>query len=102
MLGPENNRFFFRETDKLLSIREGDPLFIKIFHERFYRFAEFEEHPEQRAIIMPRFQPPQMHRYVTTMVNETLALMERAWARRGPCDPIPTPGPLGMHIARTP
>ena len=41
LLGPENNRFFFSETDKLLSIRESYPFFIKMFHERFYLLAEF-------------------------------------------------------------
>ena len=55
LLGPDNNRFFFTQTDKLLSIREGYPFFIKMFHERFYFFAEFEEYLEQRAIVLPRF-----------------------------------------------
>ncbi len=98
LVGPENNRFFFSETDKLLSIRESYPFFIKMFHERFYVFAEFEEYLEQRAIIMPRFQPQQMHQYVTTMANETFALMERL-GEEGSCDLIPTLGPLVMHIA---
>ena len=98
LLGPENNRFFFSETDKLLSIREGYPFFLKMFHERFYFFAEFEEYLEQRAIIMPRFQPQQMHQYVTTMANETFALMKRL-GDEGTCDLIPTLGPLVMHIA---
>ena len=98
LLGPENNRFFFSETDKLLSIRESYPFFIKMFHERFYLFAEFEEYLEQRAIIMPRFQPQQMHQYVATMANETFALMERL-GDEGTCDLIPTLGPLVMYIA---
>ena len=98
LIGPENNRFFFSETDKLLSIREGYPFFIKMFHERFYFFAEFEEYLEQRAIIMPRFQGQQMHQYVTTMTNETFALMERL-GEKGTFDLIPTLGPLVMHIA---
>ena len=98
LLGPENNRFFFSETDKLLSIREGYPFFIKMFHERFYFFAEFEEYLEQRAIIMPRFQGQQMHQYVTTMASETFALMERM-GEGGTFDLVPTLGPLVMHIA---
>ncbi len=98
LLGPENNRFFFSETDKLLSIREGYPFFLKMFHERFYFFAEFEKYLEQRAIIMPRFQPQQMHQYVTTMADETFALIERL-GEEGTCDLIPTLGPLVMHIA---
>ncbi len=98
LLGPENNRFFFSETDKLLSIRESYPFFIKMFHERFYVFAEFEEYLEQRAIIMPRFQPQQMHQYVTTMADETFSLMKRL-GESGTFDLIPTLGPLVMHIA---
>ncbi len=98
LLGPENNHFFFSETDKLLSIREGYPFFVKMFHKRFYIFAEFAEYLEQRAIIMPRFQPRQMHQYVTTMANETFALMERL-GESGTFDLIPTLGPLVMHIA---
>jgi sterol 14-demethylase len=98
LLGPENNRFFFSKTDKLLSIREGYPFFIKMFHERFFFLAEFEEYLKQRAIIIPRFQPQQMHQYVTTMANETFALMERL-GEEGTCDLVPTLGPLVMHIA---
>ena len=98
LLGPENNHFFFSETDKLLSIRESYPFFVKMFHERFYLLAEFAEYLEQRAIILPRFQPQQMHQYVTTMADETFALMERL-GERGTFDLIPTLGPLVMHIA---
>ena len=98
LVGPENNRFFFSETDKLLSIREGYPFFIKMFHERFYFFAEFEEYLAQRAIIMPRFQGQQMHQYVATMANETFALMEQL-GESGTLDLLPTLGPLVMHIA---
>lgn len=98
LLGPENNRFFFSETDNLLSIRESYPFFIKMFHERFYVFAEFEEYLEQRATIMPRFQPQQMHQYVTTMADETFSLMKRL-GESGTFDLIPTLGPLVMHIA---
>ena len=98
LLGPENNRFFFSETDKLLSIREGYPFFLKMFHERFYFFAEFEKYLEQQAMILPRFQPQQMHQYVTTMADETFALMDRL-GESGTFDLIPTLGPLVMHIA---
>ena len=98
LLGPENNRFFFAETDKLLSIREGYPFFIKMFHERFYFFAEFEEYLEQRAIVLPRFQGRQMNQYVSTMVRETVDLMDQL-GDSGSFDLIPTLGPLVMNIA---
>ena len=98
LLGPENNRFFFTETDKLLSIREAYPFFIKMFHERFYIFAEFEEYLEQRAIVLPRFQGPQMNQYVSIMVQETVDLIDEL-GDSGSFDLIPTLGPLVMNIA---
>ena len=98
LLGPENNRFFFTQTDKLLSIREGYPFFIKMFHERFYFFAELEEYLEQRAIILPRFQGQQMNQYVSTMAQETLGLIDQL-GDSGSFDLIPTLGPLVMNIA---
>ena len=98
LLGPENNRFFFTQTDKLLSIREGYPFFIKMFHERFYFFAELEEYLEQRAIILPRFQGQQMNQYVSTMTQETLGLIDQL-GDSGSFDLIPTLGPLVMNIA---
>ena len=55
MLGPDNNRFVFQETDKLLSIRESMPFFHKMFSPNFYSFAEMEEYLNQRAVIMPRW-----------------------------------------------
>ena len=48
MLGPEHNRFFFEETDKLLSIRESMPFFLKMFSPEFYSFAEMDEYLRQR------------------------------------------------------
>lgn len=98
LLGPDNNRFFFTQTDKLLSIREGYPFFIKMFHERFYFFAEFEEYLEQRAIILPRFQGQQMNQYVSTMSHETAQLIDQL-GDEGSFDLIPTLGPLVMNIA---
>src|SRR6185369_2641859 len=48
LLGPENNAFFFQQTDKLLSIRESMPFFHKMFSPNFYSFAEQEEYLRQR------------------------------------------------------
>ena len=98
LLGPDNNRFFFSQTDKLLSIREGYPFFIKMFHERFYFFAEFEEYLEQRAIVLPRFQGQQMNQYISTMAQETVDLIDQL-GDSGSFDLIPTLGPLVMNIA---
>ena len=77
MLGPEHNKFFFEETDKLLSIRESMPFFLKMFSPDFYSFAEMEEYLKQRAIIMPRFKAASMKQYVGIMAEESIGLVER-------------------------
>lgn len=98
MLGPEHNRFFFEETDKLLSIRESMPFFLKMFSPQFYSFAEMEEYLRQRAIIMPRFKAASMKQYVPVMVEESLNLVHRL-GDEGEFDLIPTLGPVVMDIA---
>lgn len=98
MLGPEHNRFFFEETDKLLSIRESMPFFLKMFSPEFYSFAEADEYLRQRAIIMPRFKAASMKQYVPVMAEETLALIDRL-GDEGTFDLIPTLGPVVMDIA---
>src|SRR3954454_8883092 len=98
LLGPEHNRFFFEQTDKLLSIREAYPFFIKMFHERLYFFAEPEEYKQQRAVILPCFQGKKMANYVGVMAKETLAFMDRL-GPSGEFDLTPTLGPLVMNVA---
>ena len=101
MLGPEHNRFFFEETDKLLSIRESMPFFLKMFSPDFYSFAEMDEYLRQRAIIMPRFKAASMKQYVPVMAEESLNLVNRL-GDEGEFDLIPTLGPVVMDIARSP
>lgn len=98
MLGPEHNRFFFEETDKLLSIRESMPFFLKMFSPDFYSFAEMDEYLRQRAVIMPRFKAAAMKQYVGVMAEETLNLVDRL-GDEGEFDLIPTLGPVVMDIA---
>lgn len=98
MLGPEHNRFFFEETDKLLSIRESMPFFLKMFSPDFYSFAEMDEYLRQRAVIMPRFKAAAMKQYVGVMVEESLNLVNRL-GDEGEFDLIPTLGPVVMDIA---
>ncbi len=98
MLGPEHNRFFFEETDKLLSIRESMPFFLKMFSPDFYSFAEMDEYLRQRAVIMPRFKAAAMKQYVGIMAEETLNLTERL-GDEGEFDLVSTLGPVVMDIA---
>jgi sterol 14alpha-demethylase len=98
MLGPEHNKFFFEETDKLLSIRESMPFFLKMFSPDFYSFAEMDEYLRQRAVIMPRFKAAAMKQYVGIMAEESLNLVNRL-GDEGEFDLIQTLGPVVMDIA---
>lgn len=98
MLGPEHNKFFFEETDKLLSIRESMPFFLKMFSPDFYSFAEMDNYLKQRAVIMPRFKAASMKQYVGIMAEESLNLVERL-GDKGEFDLVSTLGPVVMDIA---
>ena len=98
MLGPENNRFVFEQTDKLLSIRESMPFFHKMFSPEFYSFAKMDEYLRQRAVIMPRFKASVMKQYVSAMTEQSMNLVNRL-GDEGEFDLIPTLGPVVMDIA---
>lgn len=98
MLGPENNKFFFHQTDKLLSIKEGYPFFQKMFSEDFYFLGQFEQYKEQRNVIIPCFKQKQIHSYMDVMIYETIRFMEDL-GDEGIFDLIPKFGPLVMNIA---
>ncbi|MBH69374.1 MAG: cytochrome P450 [Rhodospirillaceae bacterium] len=97
-LGPENNKIFFDETDKRLSIREGYPFFLKMFQKEFYFFAPYEDYLKQRGMVRPWFKSEAMRSYVALMVEETEELFNQL-GDEGVCDLIPTLGPLVMNIA---
>lgn len=98
LLGPDNNRFVFEQTDKLLSIRESMPYFLKMFSHDFYSFAEMDEYLRQRAVIMPRFKAAVMKQYVGAMTEQSMNLV-RQLGDFGEFDLIPTLGPVVMDIA---
>ena len=97
-LGPDHNKFFFSETDKLLSIREGYPFFLKMFSNDFYFFAKKDDYMKQREIVMPKVKVSAMKSYVGIMTQETEELIERL-GDSGDFDLIPTLGPLVMNVA---
>lgn len=72
ILGPENHRFFFSETDHTLSMAEVYKVFIPIFGDGFTLAAAPEEYKEQRAILQPAFSNQRMEENVAVMVRETL------------------------------
>ncbi len=98
VLGPEHNKFFFRETDRLLSIREGYPFFPRMFGGDFFFFAPHEEYMRQREVVLPKFKSDAMRSYVALMVEETEDLIARL-GDAGEFDLIPEVGPLVMNIA---
>lgn len=76
IIGPENQRFFFTETDRILSMSEVYKAFIPIFGKGFTLAVEPEEYKEQRAILQPVFSGRKMSDYLEVMRQETLAWLE--------------------------
>lgn len=71
LLGPENNRFFFEQTGKLLSIQKAYQFLIPMFGDKFLFVVDDAEYKEQRAIILPSFQGRRLDGYLEAMVRET-------------------------------
>lgn len=97
-LGPEHQRFFFRETDKLLSIRDSYRFFPRMFRSDFFFFAPYDDYLKQRGVVLPKFKADAMRSYVAPMVEETGAVLERL-GDAGAFDLIEAFGPLGMNVA---
>ena len=75
IIGPENTKFFFDETDKRLSMSKVYQAFVPIFGDGFMLAAEPGEYREQRAILQPALSGAKMADNVRTMVRETEAWM---------------------------
>ena len=71
LLGPENNRFFFEQTGKLLSIQKAYQFLIPMFGDKFLFVVDDAEYKEQRSIVLPAFQGKKLDGYVQEMVAET-------------------------------
>jgi sterol 14-demethylase len=98
LLGPELNRFFFEETDKLLSIRDPYPFFIRMFGNNIYYLAEPAEYKEQRAIVVPCFQGKRMNGYVGVIAKEAEIFMHQL-GDEGVFELVPTLGPVALNVA---
>jgi sterol 14-demethylase len=98
LLGPAHERFFFANTDRLLSIREGMPFFARMFDPDFFSLASAEEYHRQRDLVLPRFRGGQLEAYLPVMDAEIAALVDRL-GDRGEFDLVPTLGRLVMRIA---
>src|SRR3954462_14756147 len=98
LLGPQNSKVFFEQTDKLLDIRQAYPFFKKMFSDRLYFMAPQAEYKEQRSVILPRFQGKAMDSYVEVIAEEARAFFDRL-GPSGEFDLTPTLGPLVMNVA---
>jgi sterol 14alpha-demethylase len=97
ILGPANNKFFFTQTDTMLSMREVYKFVIPMFGE-VLQAAEPPEYKEQRTVMLPAFHREALDSYVERMVHETLAWLE-ALGDEGEFDLWSSFEQLSMHIA---
>jgi sterol 14-demethylase len=97
LLGPENNRFFFSETDNILSMREVYKFVIPMFG-KVTLAAEPKEYKEQRTILQPTFSGHRMDAYLEVMVEETRNWLD-ACGETGEFDLWKTFEQLSMYIA---
>jgi sterol 14alpha-demethylase len=75
LVGPENNQFFFEQTDKILSMREVYQFLIPMFGKDIFFVAGPEAYKEQRNMMLPAFSGRKTPDYLKVMVNETEAWM---------------------------
>lgn len=99
ILGTDNSRFIFSETDNLLSISSAYPFFRRMFAPDFYFLAEdHEEYKKQQAVVVPRFQGRQLESYLEIMDDQATSL-ERQLGDSGQFNLTDVFGPLVMRIA---
>jgi len=98
MLGPEHNKFVFDQTDKLLSIKEAYPFFVRMFNKDFFFIGGNEAYHQQRGIILPCFRATVMPNYIDVMVLETFKFMD-SLGDQGTFNLTEEFGPLVMKIA---
>ncbi len=98
LLGPEHSRFFFAETDALLSIRQGYSFLGSMFGPDFFFLGDPAEYKRQRDITLPRFQGRLLDSYVAVMDRQANLLISRL-GDSGEFDLVPTLGPLVVRIS---
>ncbi|WP_280467915.1 cytochrome P450 [Nocardia cyriacigeorgica] len=98
LLGKRNSDFFFKETDKRLSISDAYPFFTRMFGPEFYFMGGVEQWKKQREVVLPRFQGAQIADYVRVMDQEAARFVE-SLGEHGEFDLTEEFGPLVMRIA---
>jgi sterol 14-demethylase len=76
MLGPEHHRFFFSETDGILSVPEVYRFVVPMFGPVLNASEDAQVRAEQLALLQTAFQGRKMDGYVTAMRQEVLAWMD--------------------------
>lgn len=72
LIGPENNQFFFEETDNYLSRYEAHKWFIPMFGDKFPLVAKVEDYQKHLPIYTFPFRGKNLHGYLEAMVYETM------------------------------
>jgi sterol 14alpha-demethylase len=98
LIGPENSRFFFEQTDKILSMREVYKFLIPMFGDQIFFAAGPENYREQRNMMLPAFSGKKMPSYTQVMREETEGWMETL-GQKGRFDLVSEFETLTMHIA---
>ena len=97
LIGPEYHRFFFRETDRIFSIRQGYETMMKMFDKGMLFFAHLTEYQEQMKVVAPLFK--NNDRFTALMVDEVDQFMDEVLGDEGETDVTEAFGPLVMHVA---
>ncbi|MFU8772709.1 MAG: cytochrome P450 [Anaerolineales bacterium] len=98
LVGPENGKFFFEQTDKSLSMREVYQFLIPMFGEDIFFAAGPDTYREQRNIMLPAFSGKKMPAYTRVMVKETESWLD-SLGDQGRFDLVSTFEKLTMYIA---
>jgi len=73
LVGPENLKFFFEQTDQTLSMEEVYQFLKPMFGEKIFFASGPEVYQQQRAIMLPAFAARRMPAYLQAMRKEVLA-----------------------------
>jgi sterol 14alpha-demethylase len=98
LVGPENGKFFFEQTDKILSMREVYQFLIPMFGEDIFFASGPDTYREQRNIMLPAFAGKKMPGYVRVMVRETENWLD-SLGEQGRFDLVSIFEKLTMYIA---
>jgi sterol 14-demethylase len=98
LIGPENNGFFFRQVDRILSLPEVYRFVIPMFG-RVLNAAETEDvRKKQLALLHSAFKGEKMHRHIGVMFRETTAWLD-GLGDGGTFELFDAMAGLGMKIA---